>query len=88
MCAQVPNGERVAAARELMQIAGVAKQFDELMPYLTRQLTQSFTAIAPDKATEIGEVLGQLTTGGLLGLRWIARPCAFGHPVGSRGLAR
>jgi hypothetical protein len=62
MCAQVPNGERVAAARELMQIAGVAKQFDELMPYLTRQLTQSFTAIAPDKATEIGEVLGQLTT--------------------------
>jgi hypothetical protein len=66
MCAQAPNAapnaERVAAAKELMQIAGVAKQFDEVIPYMMRQLAQSFTAIAPDKATEIGEVLGQLTT--------------------------
>ena len=62
MCAQAPNAERVAAAKELMQIAGVAKQFDEVMPYLMRQLAQSFTAIAPDKATQIGEVFGQLAT--------------------------
>src|SRR5262249_30587552 len=62
MCAQAPNAERVAAAKELMQIAGVAKQFDEVMPCLMRQLAQSFTAIAPDKTTEIGEVFGQLAT--------------------------
>jgi hypothetical protein len=44
----------------MMQIAGVAKQFDEAMPYLMRQLAQSFTAIAPDRGTEIGKVFGQL----------------------------
>jgi hypothetical protein len=60
MCAQAPNAERIAAAKELMQIAGAAKQFDEVMPYLMRQLAQSFTAMAPDKAAEIGEVFGQL----------------------------
>jgi hypothetical protein len=60
MCAQVPRPERVAAAKEMMQIAGVAKQFDEAMHYLMRQLAQSFTAIAPDRGTEIGEVFGQL----------------------------
>ena len=62
MCAEAPNAERVAAAKELMQSAGVAAQFDEVMPYLMRQLAQSFTAIAPDKGTEIGEVFGQLAT--------------------------
>ncbi|HSR79279.1 MAG TPA: hypothetical protein VLL28_00705 [Hyphomicrobiaceae bacterium] len=31
-CAQAPNAERVAAAKELMQTAGVAKQFEEVMP--------------------------------------------------------
>ena len=45
--AQAPNAERVAAAKGLMQIAQVAKQFDEDMPYLMRQLAQSFTAIPP-----------------------------------------
>jgi hypothetical protein len=64
MCAQVPRPERVAAATEMMQIAGVAKQFDEAMPYLMRQLAQSFTAIAPDRGTEIGEVLNSSTAGG------------------------
>ena len=34
--AQAPDAERLAAAKELMQVAGVAKQFDEVMPYLTR----------------------------------------------------
>jgi hypothetical protein len=32
MCAEAPNAERVAAAKELMQSAGVAAQFDEVMP--------------------------------------------------------
>lgn len=58
--AQAPEADRIAAAKELMQIAGVAKQFDEVMPYLTRQLAQSFMAVAPDKANEIREVFSQL----------------------------
>jgi hypothetical protein len=58
--AQAPDAERLGAAKELMQIAGVAKQFDEVMPYLTRQLAESFVAVAPDKAAEIREVFAQL----------------------------
>ena len=43
-----------------MQVAGVAKQFDEVMPLLTRQLAEGFVAVAPDKAGEIREVFAQL----------------------------
>ena len=58
--AQAPDAERLAAARDLMQIAGVARQFDEVMPLLTRQLAESFIAVAPGKAGEIREVFSQL----------------------------
>jgi uncharacterized protein len=58
--AQAPNAARLAAAKEMMQVAGVAKQFDEVMPVLARQLSQSFVAVAPDKADEIREVFNQL----------------------------
>ena len=58
--AQAPDAERLAAAKELMQVAGVAKQFDEVMPYLTSQLAQELRAVAPDKAGEIREVFSQL----------------------------
>jgi len=59
--AQAPDAVRLAAAKEMMQVAGVAKQFDEVMPFLTRQLAQSFVSVAPDKADEIREVFNQLT---------------------------
>jgi uncharacterized protein len=58
--AQAPDPARLAAAKEMMAAAGVAKQFDEVMPYLTSQLAQSFVAVAPDKANEIREVFTQL----------------------------
>jgi len=58
--AQAPDADRLAAAKELMQTAGVAKQFDEIMPYLTRQLAESFVSVAPDKAGEIRDVFAQL----------------------------
>jgi hypothetical protein len=61
VCAQAPDPARLAAAKEMMQVAGVAKQFDEVMPLLMRQLSQSFIAVAPDKADEIREVFGQLS---------------------------
>ena len=44
-----------------MQVAGVAKQFDEVMPLSdAASSAQSFMAVAPDKAKEIGEVFAQL----------------------------
>ena len=62
LAAQAPDAARLAAAREMMQVAGVAKQFDELMPLLAQQLSQSFVAIAPEKADEIRQVFAQLPT--------------------------
>ena len=58
--AQAPDPARLAAAREMMEVAGVAKQFDELMPLLAQQLSQSFMAVAPEKAEEIRQVFAQL----------------------------
>src|SRR5262249_52120433 len=62
LVAQAPDAARLAAAREMMEVAGVAKQFDELMPLLAQQLSQSFVAIAPEKADEIRQVFAQLPT--------------------------
>ena len=58
--AQAPDAERLAAAKELMQIAGVAKQFDEVMPVLAQRLGESFVVVAPDKADLIREVFAQM----------------------------
>ena len=58
--AQTPDPARVAAAKKMMQSAGVAKQFDEVMPLLARQLSASFIAVAPDKADEIRQVFSEL----------------------------
>jgi hypothetical protein len=55
-----PEAARLAAAREMMQVAGVARQFSEVMPVLLRQLAQGFVAVAPDKAEVIGEVFAKL----------------------------
>lgn len=60
VAAQAPDAARLSAAREMMEVAGVAKQFDELMPLLIRQLSQSFVAVAPEKAEEIRQVFAQL----------------------------
>jgi len=60
--AQAPDAARLAAAKNLMDVAGVAKQFDEMMPLLIRQLTQSFVSVAPDRAEEIRQVFAQLNT--------------------------
>ena len=58
--AQALEPARLAAAREMMEVAGVAGQFDELMPLLAQQLSQSFMAVAPEKAEEIRQVFAQL----------------------------
>jgi hypothetical protein len=60
LCAQSPDPARLAAAHELMEVAGVAKQFNEVMPVLAQRLGEAFVAVAPDKADEIREVFKQV----------------------------
>jgi hypothetical protein len=61
--AQVPgpaSDEARSAARELMEASGAAKQFDQVIPVLTGQLTQAFIRLAPGRSAEIREVMGEL----------------------------
>jgi uncharacterized protein len=58
--AQGPDPARVAVAKEMMEAAGAARQFDEAMPLIAIQMSQSFIRLAPDKGTEIAEVFKQL----------------------------
>lgn len=51
---------RLAAAKELMDASGTAKQFDAVMPMLMSQLSGSFSRLAPDKSKEIKEVFDKL----------------------------
>jgi hypothetical protein len=59
--AQAPDSARRAAARDLMEAAGVAKTFEQVLPSLTASLSESFVALAPEKAKEIRDVFGRLT---------------------------
>jgi hypothetical protein len=54
------SDEGRAAARELMEATGASSQFDQVIPALTGQLTQTFVQLAPDRAREIREVMGEL----------------------------
>jgi hypothetical protein len=58
--AQAPDAARLASAKDLMEAAGVARQFEQVMPVLAQRLSESFVAIAPDKADLIREVFGQV----------------------------
>ena len=58
--AQAVDPARLSAAREMIAAAGIAKQFDELMPLLAQQLSQGFVAVAPEKAAEIAQVFAEL----------------------------
>jgi len=58
--AQGPDPARVAAAKQMMEAAGAARQFDEAMPLIASQMSQSFMRLAPEKGNEIAEVFLQL----------------------------
>ncbi len=47
---------RIAAAKELMEVAGSAKQFDIVVPLISQQLEAAFINLKPDHAAEIKEV--------------------------------
>lgn len=58
--AQSPDPARIAAAKEMMELSGAVKQFDEAVPLMFDQLARSFTQMAPGKSREIREALDQL----------------------------
>ncbi|MBX9587931.1 MAG: DUF2059 domain-containing protein [Hyphomonadaceae bacterium] len=58
--AQGPDPARIAAAKQMMVVAGAASQFDQVMPLIAEQMSQSFAKVAPDKANEIADVFRQL----------------------------
>ncbi|MDX2204799.1 MAG: DUF2059 domain-containing protein [Hyphomicrobiaceae bacterium] len=55
-----PEASRLAAAKAMMEAAGVAGQLDQLMPVLFEQMGRTLTGLRPDKAPEIREVLASL----------------------------
>jgi len=55
-----PDAARLAAAKEMMQAAGVARQFDGVMPLMLQQLAQGFIAVAPGNAQQIRDVFAEL----------------------------
>jgi hypothetical protein len=58
--AQAPDKARIAAAKQMMKVAGSAAQFDQVMPLMSQQMSQAFKNLAPGSATEIDEVFRQL----------------------------
>ena len=58
--AQAPDAGRVAAAKQMMELAGSAAQFDQVMPLMSQQMSQAFKKVAPGKSTEIDDVFKQL----------------------------
>lgn len=58
--AQAPDAGRIAAAKEMMEVAGSLRQFDELMPVIAAQMSQNYMRLLPDKSKEIADVFQQL----------------------------
>jgi len=58
--AQTPDTTRIAAAKQMMEVAGSAAQFDQVMPLMSQQMSQAFKNLAPGSATEIDDVFRQL----------------------------
>jgi hypothetical protein len=58
--AQAPDAARTAAAKEMMEVAGSLRQFDELMPVIAAQMSQNYMRLLPGKSKEIAEVFQQL----------------------------
>lgn len=51
---------RLAAAKDVMEASGTAKQFDAVMPMMFGQLSGAFSKVAPDKGSVIKEVMDKL----------------------------
>lgn len=57
-----PDAARLAAAKELMVVAGSAQQFDAVMPLIMRQMVDIFAGLRPQHRGEIESVMQCLMT--------------------------
>lgn len=57
---QRASPEAMDAARALIAVTGASAQFDQVLPLLTRPLTQAFVTLAPGRAGEIREVMAEM----------------------------
>ncbi len=60
--AQQRSEEAMSAARDFVEASGASTQFDQVMPLLANQMTQAFIGLAPDRASEIREVMAEVVT--------------------------
>lgn len=58
--AQQRSEEAMSAARDFVAASGASAQFDHVMPLLANQMTQAFIGLAPDRASEIREVMAEV----------------------------
>jgi uncharacterized protein len=54
--AEAVDADRLAAAKELMEITGSAKQFDVILPLIMQQIENAFVQLKPEHADAIKEI--------------------------------
>jgi hypothetical protein len=59
--AQAPDRMKIVAAKEMMEVTGAAKQFDQMVPLMFDQLAKAFGQMAPGKDREIREAFDKIT---------------------------
>jgi uncharacterized protein len=60
--AEAVDADRLAAAKELMDVTGGAKQFDVILPLIMQQIENAFVQMKPEHADAIKEVFKLATT--------------------------
>jgi uncharacterized protein len=55
-----PSEDAMAAARAFVEASGAAAQFDQVMPLMADQMSKAFRSLAPDRAGEINEAMGEV----------------------------
>jgi hypothetical protein len=55
-----PDRERLAAAHELMVVAGSAQKFDAVVPFMMQRLTKAFVELAPQAEKQIQSVMDEM----------------------------
>ena len=54
------SDEAMVAARGLVAASGATAQFDQVMPLISEQMTKAFVSLAPDRASEIRDVMAEV----------------------------
>ncbi len=60
--AEAADADRLAAAKDLMEITGAAKQFDIVLPLIMQQIENAFVQLKPEHADVIKEIFKLAST--------------------------